>query len=240
MGSPHGKRRSLTGLDGLIEFYRTYRAICDDILSHLVIPQIRIDNAERNWKEHYQAIIKFLQLPSETGSDGTTKEQLLEQLHVERHRIGTLARRYPLEALLEPGACGRWSVKDTVAHISAWNRRFLSIVDHATRGAKLESLMNWGEDWPTAVERLNGESYEADKGFSWEHVEAAYQETVDHIIQFMQTCSEQDLSPVSSIRPARISIGELIRANICQHSQEHRLGLEQWLQTRTRHTNSFS
>ncbi len=229
--SPYGKRRSLTKLDGLIEFYRTYRGICDDILLQLPVPQLRIDNSETNWQAHYQAIIEFLQLPLETGHDGTTKAQLLEQIRVERASIGALATNHPLETLMEPGACGQWSVKDTVAHIAAWNHRILSAVSHSTRGTKIEPLMNKGEDWPTAIERLNAETYERNQGLAWERVLADYSETVDKIIAFIQTCSERDLSPVSTIRLARMSIGDLIRTYACQHSREHRLILEKWLQT---------
>lgn len=54
--SPYAIRRGLSGLDGLIELYRDYRAITDQLFAELDVPKIRIENSRREWPK-YQAII---------------------------------------------------------------------------------------------------------------------------------------------------------------------------------------
>ena len=62
VASPYGVRRSLRGFDGLVQFYRAYRAISDDILAQLTLPKLAIRN-DGNWATYYRDILAFLQLP---------------------------------------------------------------------------------------------------------------------------------------------------------------------------------
>lgn len=233
--SPYARRRMLTREQGLFEFYQTYREICDKLLSILPIPQLHIDNTDSDWKAHYQSIIRFLQLPANIEAMNGIKKQLIEQLTAHRTWASCLATSYPLDVLLAPGACGDWSVKDTVAHVTAWNHRILSAAMLATRGGKPDALIHHGEDWPTAVTRLNKKTFVDNRTVSWAAVVADYSESVNRMIEFVTTRSERDLSPVSAYRPGRTSIGELIHVHVCRHTSEHRQKLETWLRSGVQH-----
>ncbi|RTL73095.1 MAG: hypothetical protein EKK41_01370 [Hyphomicrobiales bacterium] len=54
--SPYAIRRGLSGLDGLIELYRDYRAITDQLFAELDVPKVSIENSRRDWPK-YHAII---------------------------------------------------------------------------------------------------------------------------------------------------------------------------------------
>jgi hypothetical protein len=62
VGSPYGTQRSLQGFAGLVQLYRDYRIICDDIFAQLALPKLAICN-EGNWEKYYQEILTFLRLP---------------------------------------------------------------------------------------------------------------------------------------------------------------------------------
>jgi hypothetical protein len=45
LSSPYATRRSLTGFDGLVRLYEDYAKICDDIVSRLPFPVLRVPSA---------------------------------------------------------------------------------------------------------------------------------------------------------------------------------------------------
>jgi hypothetical protein len=58
--SPYGKERSLHGFDGLVQLYRSYCALCEDIFAQLMLPKLAIRN-EGDWARYYEEILTFLQ-----------------------------------------------------------------------------------------------------------------------------------------------------------------------------------
>lgn len=58
----------------------------------------------------------------ERESDGMTKDQLLETLRGERARWESLIAEVGEERLAEPGVVGSWSMKDLLAHLTAYQR----------------------------------------------------------------------------------------------------------------------
>src|ERR1700682_1569184 len=52
-----------------------------------------------------------------------TKKVLLESIRSERARLMEAIEGLSDAALLEPGVVGDWSIKDILAHLSAWERR---------------------------------------------------------------------------------------------------------------------
>jgi hypothetical protein len=62
VGSPYGVRRSLQGFDGLVQLYRAYRALCDDLLAENSLPKVAI-RSEGDWPTYYREVLAFLNLP---------------------------------------------------------------------------------------------------------------------------------------------------------------------------------
>jgi len=58
-----------------------------------------------------------------TAAPPKTKKTLLELIRAERARLDETIGAFSEDQLLEPGVVGDWSVKDVLAHLSAWERR---------------------------------------------------------------------------------------------------------------------
>jgi hypothetical protein len=54
--APYGRRRGLSGLDGLVALYKDYRALTDELYSGLDIPKLAIDNSQQAWDAYYEQI----------------------------------------------------------------------------------------------------------------------------------------------------------------------------------------
>ena len=62
VGSPFGVQRSLRlDFDGLVQLYRVYRDLCDDMFAQLALPKVAIYN-EGDWVGYYRDICAFLGL----------------------------------------------------------------------------------------------------------------------------------------------------------------------------------
>ena len=69
-----------------------------------------------------------------TQTDGTkSKAQLLDDLQAEQAGWEALLRDIGEEHMTQPGVAGEWSIKDIVAHLTAWRRRTVGRVQAALR-----------------------------------------------------------------------------------------------------------
>jgi thymidylate kinase len=60
--SKYGKKRNLTGFDGMVSFWKDYRTFTDNIFTKTKIRKLSIENSEGKWNEYLQKIIKFLEI----------------------------------------------------------------------------------------------------------------------------------------------------------------------------------
>jgi hypothetical protein len=62
MPSPYGAQRGLAGFAGLVQLYRNYRAMSDEIVAGLRIPTLSIDNTAGSWATYHQDMLAFLEV----------------------------------------------------------------------------------------------------------------------------------------------------------------------------------
>ena len=62
VNSPYCHQRGLTGYPGLVELYREYRSITDELADKLQWRTLRIDNTDQNWRQYWKDILDFLDL----------------------------------------------------------------------------------------------------------------------------------------------------------------------------------
>jgi thymidylate kinase len=60
--SPYCAERGYTGIPGLIQLYRDYRSLTDDLYTRLPIPKLAIENSAGNWAQDEQQALAFLGL----------------------------------------------------------------------------------------------------------------------------------------------------------------------------------
>jgi hypothetical protein len=60
LASPYAVRHGLVGLEGLVELYRDYRRLTDQLYAELDIPKISIENSGREWAKYEETIYSIL------------------------------------------------------------------------------------------------------------------------------------------------------------------------------------
>jgi hypothetical protein len=67
LASPYAVRHGLAGLEGLIELYRDYRQLTDQLYTELDIPKISIENSRKEWAKYEEIIDSILIDPLKTA-----------------------------------------------------------------------------------------------------------------------------------------------------------------------------
>lgn len=72
--SVYGKRHGLRGFDGMVAFWRRYRAITDGAFARIRFPKLAIENAAGDWLAYQRAALQFLDLPTAHVSEAVTHD----------------------------------------------------------------------------------------------------------------------------------------------------------------------
>lgn len=152
-----------------------------------------------------------------------TKPELLQRIRDERRALEeTLARLTP-DQMLQPGASGGWTVKDVLAHISAWKRRMISWTGSHLRGEPPDVPLPWD------VERMNAETHAKFKDKPLADVMEEFHVSYRESLALVHTLSEEQLrieyTDTWPMGPLWLGVA----ANTHWHYQEHRESIEAWL-----------
>ncbi len=118
-------------------------------------------------------------------SSDSLKDRLVQSLLAARDREAVLL------ALVDdspPAGDGRWSAKDSIAHLNTWREHAIRALDAAQRGAAFEGPAN-----DTDIDAQNAEIYEAHRRDSASTVRATAAESYTALIDAVNACSEADL-----------------------------------------------
>ncbi len=141
-----------------------------------------------------------------------------------------------LEAILAPldeaqmtktGVIGDWSIKDILAHITAWHHRLLARL-HAARHNEEPTIS--GPDSEEEMDRLNEQFYKENKSHPLADVLGGFRSSYLQIVEAVQAMPEEDL-----IDPHRFawlngdSLRQLVAGDTYDHYEEHRQQIEEWL-----------
>ena len=151
----------------------------------------------------------------------TSKSALLDQIRTDRAALEALLGRVPANRLEEPGAMGDWTVKDVMAHVTAWERR-------------LDQWLAANERPPLTgelIEQMNQERYEQDRNRPLADIQADFdhihQTVVRHIDNFVT--DESLTNPPPAATNTRTPGWRIIAACTYLHYQEHIELLDHWL-----------
>jgi len=152
-----------------------------------------------------------------------TKPELLQRIRDERRALEKILARLTHAQMLLPGVDGEWSVKDALAHISAWERRMLAWIGSHLRGEPPEVPLPWD------VERMNRESYAEVKDKPLAEVLEEFRQSYHDSLALAESLTEKQLQ---TEYPDTWPIGPLwlgVAANTNFHYKEHREDIEKWL-----------
>ena len=120
---------------------------------------------------------------------------------------------------------GEWSVKDTLCHISAWEKYLLDRLGMVMSGqAPLYPVMTSWDD----VHRFNAQVYTDNKDRPLTSVVIEFRTLYRGVMTVLEALSDTQLAqPYSYDFPDdTLTLLQLIRANTCEHYHEHCLALE--------------
>ncbi|MGD0612560.1 MAG: ClbS/DfsB family four-helix bundle protein [Anaerolineales bacterium] len=153
-----------------------------------------------------------------------TKPELLSQIGKERWRLDMLLAALNPEQLLQPGACGDWTIKDIMAHISAWEQWMIRWTEMHLAGQLPDVPLPWD------VDRMNAETYTRLKDKPLRSVQREFHRSYQAALNLVGRLSEEQLHSVYDETWPMGPLWTGVAANTSWHYREHREGLEKWLQ----------
>jgi hypothetical protein len=160
------------------------------------------------------------------------KIELINRIKTERAALNaTLANLTPGQ-MVQPGAVGTWSVKDTLAHLAGWCSRSITLLFEVERGAKPSYPANAGDpDWT----RLNQQDWETQRDRPLDRVMADFHGTHAQLLKRLELIKDEALlfdSRRWSLRGK--TLAEIVGGDSHEHDAEHRAQVEAWFANRTK------
>ncbi|MCB9454273.1 MAG: ClbS/DfsB family four-helix bundle protein [Anaerolineaceae bacterium] len=159
------------------------------------------------------------------------KPKMLALLHTEYAFVERTLALVPPERMEEVGAQGAnsvWTVKDTIAHLTAWERRAVRWLAEAAAGNP--PTIPSGGFTDASVDALNEQTYQENKDRPVEVVLADFQRTHRDVIAGLEALPETDLFELHRLKGIwREPPFALIAGNTYEHYPEHIALVRQWL-----------
>ena len=124
-------------------------------------------------------------------SKPTTKEELLRAIHMEWDSLEKSFTNLTPEQMIQPGAIGKWSVKDVLAHLAEWQQMCLGWYNAGLRGES-PHLPAEGFKW-NQMPALNRRIYEKYRDQTLEDVQDFFQASYRQTLDVVERASEEEL-----------------------------------------------
>jgi len=158
----------------------------------------------------------------------TTKAELLAAVTSSYDAFEKLLSPLTQEQLLTPEVNGTWSIKDNVAHLSAWHRRTLIFLRAAARKSTLDQLPEAIDE--TGIDQANERFYRENKDRSLNEVLQEFRTSYIELVGAVQALSERDLFVAERFAWMKgAPLWHIVAWNTFEHYQEHREIIETWL-----------
>jgi uncharacterized protein (TIGR03083 family) len=155
------------------------------------------------------------------------KASILNELRSKYAALEAILAPLDEAQLTTPGVIGGWSIKDILAHVTAWHHRLLAWL-HAA-GHNEEPTIS-GPNSEEEMDRLNEQFYQENKFRPLADVLGDFRSSYLQIVEAVQAMPEEDL-----IDPRRFawldgdSLRQLVAGDTYDHYEEHRQQIEEWL-----------
>ncbi len=155
------------------------------------------------------------------------KAKLLDEMRTKYAALEDILAPLDETQMTTEGVNGDWSIKDVLAHITAWQHRLLDRLHAATRN---EEPTLSGVVTDEEVDRLNEQFYKENKSRPLDDVLTDFRTTYLQIVDVVQVMNEEDLTD-----PHRFSwmkgnpLWYLVAGDTYEHYQEHKGPIQEWL-----------
>lgn len=149
----------------------------------------------------------------------TSKAELLGAVREERAALEEAVDALEEGQMLDPVFDGGWSVKDTLAHITAWEQLMIGWVEQSLRGEEPQRPVT-GDDW---VDRLNARLYEENADRPLDEVLEEFAGSYQEALALVERLEEDDLFDPERF-PWRDGspLWQMVAANTNWHYKDHR------------------
>jgi hypothetical protein len=156
-----------------------------------------------------------------------TKAKLVETLQTRRAEWDAVLARVPEGRMTQPGAAGKWSVKDIINHISFYERWMADRMHERLRG---EAYV------PTELDQMhfderNDRYYEQTRERPLEEVLAESAEGFGRLMEAVQAHTEAFLIQPQQFEglPQPIRVWQMLRSEVYDHYSEHIPSIQVWI-----------
>jgi hypothetical protein len=151
------------------------------------------------------------------------KHKLLDQIRTEHGLLEETFSHLTHAQMLIPGVDGDWSVKDALAHISAWERCMIRWVGSLLRNEEPAIPLPWD------VDRMNSETYALVKEKPFDEVLEEFHQSFRDSMALAESLSEEQLQTVYADTWPMGPLWTGVAANMNWHYKEHRSDIQKWL-----------
>lgn len=152
-----------------------------------------------------------------------TRDELLTALKNARAEMENALAGLTEAQMTEPGVVGEWTVKDLLAHLTAWEVEVVTTMGHLQRGQRIKAVAWTDED----VQRLNTQWHIDYKDRPLERVLADYRAVRPQTLRQVERLTEADLREP---RPwlNGDTLEKMIAIETFEHEAEHLPHLRAW------------
>jgi uncharacterized protein (TIGR03083 family) len=152
------------------------------------------------------------------------KNELLANILRERAVLDALVASLSEAQLIAPELDTAWSVKDALAHITAWEQLCLKWIREGRREE--------GPFTQESIDAFNGRIYEAHRDHPLDAVLEESRRSYDGMVAMVEAVAD-DLDAAPAWAPGR-PLGEIISSNADEHYREHIEQIRRWTERRPR------
>lgn len=155
-----------------------------------------------------------------------SKQTLLDDLREARAELVAALQGLPDDVLLRPGVAGLWSVKDTLAHLVAWEAELVTVLSRPLskklKNAPQIAIMEDIDEW-------NEEQYHANAQRGLDIIRADFEGVHKHLLKAIADLDEPTLE-----QPMRFEwmegepLSYLILETAVWHEREHAADIRAW------------
>jgi hypothetical protein len=157
-------------------------------------------------------------------SHRTTRAAFLADLNQRRAEWEALIARIPDHQLDVPGVCGRWSVKDVVAHLSWYEEEMVNLLRTRTLAGS--------ELWDLALDERNSAIHRKTADRATMDVLNAERAAYQDMRSLIDAVSDKELNDAGEFRdmPADWVPWQIIAGNAHGHFEQHMPDIRRWLE----------
>ncbi|MFL5627793.1 MAG: DinB family protein [Ktedonobacteraceae bacterium] len=151
------------------------------------------------------------------------KPTFISTLKKAREEWETLLAQIDEEQMLQPGAAGKWSVKDVIAHVTWGEREIVPVMrTHVLAGSEL---------WNLSDDERNEIVYLQNRDRSLHEIMNEEQQAYTDLLAAAQTLSDEDLNDSHRYKqmPVEWVPWQLYAGNSFKHYHDHIPSIREWL-----------